>query len=162
MRNFPSWQLMTTANLPPYHYEPTTLPLRTYHLTTTNTRSTKGRVKEHLWVRPRWVYEWDTNTCMGETPTPVWVRYLNDCERANGERQDRFSANPNGAPRVIWNKIGWKCVMLRVIPNSNTHVFLTASCKCPSQTSCILCNCARFEDNVCKSTRISFFLGFFW
>ena len=153
--------------------QPTTLPLRTYYLTTTNllpyyyltttnTRSTKGGPKEHLWVRPRWVYGWDTNTCMGETPTPVWVRYLDSRGRANGKPQDRFSANPNGAPWVIWNRIGWKCVMLRVIPNSNTHVFLTASCKCPSQTSCILCNCARFEDNVCKSIRISFFFVFFW
>ena len=28
--------------------QPTTLPLRTYYLTTTNTRSTKGGPKEHL------------------------------------------------------------------------------------------------------------------
>ena len=97
--------------------QPTTLPLRTYYLTTTSPRSTKGGPKEHLWVRPRWVYGWDTNTCMGETPTPVWVRYLDSRGRANGKRQDRFSANPNGAPWVIWNRIGWKCVMLRVIPN---------------------------------------------
>ena len=116
-KNYLSWQLTTTNNLRPYHYEPTTLSLRTYDLITTNPRSTKGRVKEHLWVRPRWVYGWDTNTCMGETPTPVWVRYLDSRGRANGKWQDRFSANPNGAPWVIWNKIGWKCVMLRVIPN---------------------------------------------
>ena len=122
MRNFPSWQLTTTANLRPYHYEPTTLLLRTYHLTTTSPRSTKGRVKEHLWVRPRWVYGWDTNTCMGETPTPVWVRYLDSRGWANGKPQDRFCANPNGAPWVIWNKIGWKCVMLRVIPNEEWGV----------------------------------------
>ena len=123
-KNYLSWQLtiqptyyLTTTNLLPYHYEPTILPLRTYHLTTTSPRSTKGRVKEHLRVRPRWVYGWDTDTCMGEIPTPVWVRHLDSRGRANGKPQDRFSANPNGAPWVIWNKIGWKCVMLRVIPN---------------------------------------------
>ncbi len=31
----------------PYHYEPTTLLLPYYYLTTTNTRSTKGGLKEH-------------------------------------------------------------------------------------------------------------------
>jgi len=29
-KNYLSWQLTTTANLPPYHYEPTTL-LLSYH-----------------------------------------------------------------------------------------------------------------------------------
>ena len=102
--------------------QPTTLPLRTYYLITTSSRSTKGRVKEHLWVKPRWVYEWDTDTCMGEIPTHVWVRHLDSRGRANGKPQDRFSANPNGAPWVIWNRIGWKCVMLRVIPNEEWGV----------------------------------------
>jgi len=46
MKNFPSWQLTTTANLPPYHYEPTTLLLRTYDLITTNPRRNKGALKE--------------------------------------------------------------------------------------------------------------------
>ena len=82
-----------------------------------------------LWVRPRWVYGWDTNTCMGETPTPVWVRHLDSRGRANGEWQDRFSANPNGAPWVIWNRIGWKCVMLRVISNEELGKMRLSECR---------------------------------
>ena len=106
MRNFPSWQLTTTANLRPYHYEPTTLLLRTYHLTTTSPRSTKGRVKEHLWVRPRWVYGWDTNTCMGEIPQQLWARRRGAAEL--------ISTNPQPSPCVMWNKTGWKSVIIKV------------------------------------------------
>ena len=35
---------------------------------------------------------------MSETSLGVWVRHLDSRGRTNGEWQDRFSANPNGAP----------------------------------------------------------------
>ena len=105
--------------------QPTTLPLRTYYLTTFLPLRTQGALKEDR----RNIYEWDLVGCMGKIPTHVWVRYLNDCERTNGEWQDRFSANPNGAPWVIWNRIGWKCVMLRVIPNEELGKMWLSECR---------------------------------
>ena len=51
--------------------QPTTLPLRTYYLTTILPLRTQGALKEGR----RNIYEWDLVGCMGETPTPVWVRH---------------------------------------------------------------------------------------
>ena len=57
-------------------------------------------------------YAWDIIGCMGETLTPVWVRYLNSCGREDGVQQNCFVLNSNGPPCLIWNKIGWKCFKL--------------------------------------------------
>ena len=59
-----------------------------------------------VWVRCRWVYGWDTNTCMGETPQPLWARRRGAAEL--------ISTNPQPPPCVIWNKTGWKSVIIKV------------------------------------------------
>ena len=51
--------------------QPTTLPLRTYYLTTILPLRTQGALKEDR----RNIYEWDLVGCMGEIQTHVWVRH---------------------------------------------------------------------------------------
>ena len=70
----------------------------------------KNEKMKVLWVRYHWVYGWDTSTCMGETPRPVWVRHLNSGGRAKREQLYYLVPNSNGPPCVIWNKFGWKCI----------------------------------------------------
>ena len=59
-----------------------------------------------VWVRCRWVYGWDTNTCMGETPQQLWARRRGAAEL--------ISTNPQPPPCVMWNKTGWKSVIIKV------------------------------------------------
>ena len=51
--------------------QPTTLPLRTYYLTTILLLRAQGALKEDR----RNIYELDLVGCMGEIQTPVWVRH---------------------------------------------------------------------------------------
>ena len=59
-----------------------------------------------VWVRCRWVYGWDTNTCMGEIPQQLWARRRGAAEL--------ISTNPQPSPCVMWNKTGWKSVIIKV------------------------------------------------
>ena len=63
-----------------------------------------------------WIYLAKTvqivESSMREISLGVWVRYLNDCGREDGVRQNGFVLNSNGPPCLIWKKIGWKCFKL--------------------------------------------------
>ena len=107
-----NYHLTTTLPLP-YHYEPSTLPwplklptasclesmlffasFGAYQAETINALSSMSETPLGVWVRRRHLYGWDTNTCMGEIPTRVWVRYLDSNGRADGVRLEWLSANP--------------------------------------------------------------------
>ena len=102
-----------------YHLT-TTLPLRTFYLTMTSEIAYCFMSWIHAFFCLLWslsgrnnkcskFYEWDPIGCMGETPTPVWVRYQHvygwDTSIAMGEQTgcgwNGWVLTPNGAPRVI-------------------------------------------------------------
>lgn len=65
--------------------------------------------KESLvrWCRVmRKVYEWDPVGCMGEIPQQLWARRRGAAEL--------ISTNPQPSPCVMWNKTGWKSVIIKV------------------------------------------------